>query len=99
VVLGEKIAGPPPPAPLSRIFLFSIVGFGVFVALMLILLHWWFRRGDEKVRAEVSRIQGYQAIEALESNAEDGLDKPLPDGHGDNGSVFGNGQGDKRTPG
>lgn len=67
------IPAPQPPAPGGEIvtpkILYGLVGFIVSVALAVIVLNLWFRRGDRKVRAHLENLQAERAIEAL-SNPE-----------------------------
>jgi hypothetical protein len=61
-------APPAPPAgPLiSPALLYGFVGFVFVVALFVICLNLWFRRGDQRVRSHLAQLQAQRTVEMLE---------------------------------
>ena len=47
-----------------------LFGLGTAVLVLLIFLHWWFHRGDRRLRAQLDRLRAAQAMKMLEKEDE-----------------------------
>ncbi len=81
----------PALSPLAGLVLYGILGVVCLVTVLMVGLNWWFRKGDQEVRARLAEIQAQRAVENLEAGVmfpETGI-KPasggLPGPNGDNG--------------
>jgi hypothetical protein len=61
---------PPPPEPASPLItpalLYGFVGFVCVVALFVLCLNMWFRKGDQRIRDRLAQLQAQRAMEMLE---------------------------------
>jgi hypothetical protein len=74
----------PPRAPGSPLIapwlLYAFVGFLITMVVMILVLSWWFRRGDLKIRARLDELQAARAMEMLEApQADEQNDTTGPD--------------------
>jgi hypothetical protein len=78
-----KLAPAPSGALISPALLYGFVGFVVVVAVFVICLNLWFRKGDQRVRNRLSQLQAQRAMEMLEhpGGAPDEIPKS-PEGNG-----------------
>lgn len=80
-LIGPTVIPSPQPPPdvqdpvVTHTMLYGMVGFIVAVALAVVALNLWFRRGDRKVRDHLDNLQAERALEALS--------KPQPFEEGD----------------
>jgi hypothetical protein len=69
-----KLGAQPPAAddkPLvSPAILYGFISFVVVVAVFVVGLSWWFRRGDQKVRRHLDEIRAQRTVEMLENELD-----------------------------